>query len=49
MADGPFTGWTKSPEADSKLNLAVKMEEKGMSNDRIEVQINKAIEAEAKG
>lgn len=48
MADGPFTGWT-TPQASDKLNLALKMEEKGMKEESVLRQIDKAAELEAEG
>jgi len=45
--DGPFKGWTVSVEANNRLNLAAKMEEKGMSEDRISTAIDKAAQFEA--
>lgn len=48
MGSGPFDGWT-TPEASSKLNLALKMEEKGMAAEKVETMIDKAAQFEAEG
>lgn len=39
-------GYTKSPTADKYLDMAIKCEEKGMSLERVDSLLQKAIEAE---
>lgn len=41
-------GYT-TPEAAKKLNLAFKMEEKGMASDKIDAMLDKAAALEAEG
>lgn len=44
---GPFDNWTDSKKANDKLNLALKMEEKGMSEEKVSQKIEEAVTAEA--